>query len=327
MIRMARRWPLAAAIVVVLVAGFAARWWLARQATAGHADPATVALASQAVWAVTIAGLVSVALSSLALEWRRGRLEGELARARDELTRQAAQEADRQRLNLLGTLAAGLAHELGQPLSVARVGIEGIHYLRQIGREPDAEHVQRTLSRVGMSVLAMTQTIEHLRGLANPDVPAATAPLDLGGCVAAVLAERDHWSRFTDTRVLWERPDHPVNARGDVAGLRLILVNLLRNAVEAVSGQGEDRRLVRITVGPGPTVSVHDSGPGIPAEVLARLFDPFFTTKSGATRGIGLSLAKASAARMGATLEVASTVGSGTVFTLRLAPARRGASS
>lgn len=268
--------------------------------------------------AVSVLGIVSCIAGGASLLFRQQRFAQELMALRHEAADQAYSVAESKRMAMLGSLAAGLAHELGQPLSAARVGIEGIHYLRQLGRNPGPEHIERTLSRVGMSILAMTQTIEHLRGLATPTTSANLSELDLGTCVEAILAERDQWLKYSDTRIAWQKPELPVSALGDPAGIRLILTNLLRNAVEAVAGQSEERRLVRIAVGPGPVISVHDSGAGIGSENLTHLFDPFFSTKGGSARGVGLSLAKASAQRMGADLSVASNLGSGTSFTLRL---------
>jgi C4-dicarboxylate-specific signal transduction histidine kinase len=144
--------------------------------------------------------------------------------------------------------------------------------------------------------------------------------MDLGACVTATLADREHWLRSSDMDIIWQEPGTPVKVLADAAGVRLVLVNLVRNAIEAVVGQSVERRLVRVTVGPGPTLSVFDSGPGIPPEQARNIFDPFTTSKAGTGRGIGLSLALASARRMGADLEVVSNPGSGTVFTLRLLP-------
>jgi len=304
--------PSANSLLVVLTTISAAT--AAVGACAARASSSTgLTLGSLAVATAAVVGVVTLVL-------RFSRQGSELARLRVTAAI-SAREADKQRrLHLLGTLAAGLAHELGQPLSAARVGIEGIHYLRQLGREPSAEHLARTLSRVGLSIIAMTQTIEHLRGLAGPSGPVAAEPVDLGALVEALLAERGEWLRYSDTRIAWTSPEHPALAEGDPAGIRLILANLLRNAVEAVAGQGEDRRVVRIAAGPGATVTVHDSGPGLPPDRLALIFDPFHTTKAGPGRGIGSALARASAERMGAELRVESRVGAGTIFTLALRP-------
>lgn len=314
-----RHWPLLAATAGMLALGVGVRMWLHGNSENVDAnDSLMLNIADTALAATVAAGLLVIAFAHLLLDRQRQRIERELTKARAELAAQAESDSEHRRLAMLGSLAAGLAHELGQPLSAARVGIEGLHYLRQLGREPSPEHVARTLSQVGMSILAMTQTIEHLRNLSGAPAIDSLTPIELVSCVDAVLAERDQWLRFSDVRIACERPAAPIEALGDTAGLRLILTNLLRNAVEAVAGQGEERRLVRITIGPGATVAVHDSGPGIAPDLLKRIFDPFFSTKATSGRGIGLSLARASAQRMGAELTVTSSVGSGTTFALHL---------
>lgn len=314
-----RQWPLLLATGGLLAVGLGTRTWMhAKVETVDAHDAMVVGIADTALAATVGAGLLVVALAHLLLSRQHQRIERELERARAELAAQSKRESEHSRLALLGSLAGGLAHELGQPLSAARVGIEGLHYLRQLGREPSPEHIARTLSQVGMSILAMTQTIEHLRSLAGAPASEGSTVVELFGCVEAVLIERDQWLRFSDVRIAYDHPPAAIEALADTAGLRLILTNLLRNAVEAVAGQGEERRLVRIAIGPGATVTVHDSGPGIAPDLLARIFDPFFSTKAASGRGIGLSLARASAQRMGAELTVTSSIGSGTAFTLHL---------
>jgi C4-dicarboxylate-specific signal transduction histidine kinase len=317
--RLLRHWPLLVVTMGVLTVGWIARTWMHRNVEiVDHNDLPMLSVADTALNTAIGCALLVVVIAHLLLDRERARIERELAQARAALHNQIEQEAQARRTGMLGALAGGLAHELGQPLSVARVGIEGLHYLRQLGRDPSPEQVERTLARVGMSLVTMTQTIEHLRGLAASTGPATLRRIDLVQAVEALLADRDQWLRYQDTRIQFDRPPRPVPAMGDTAGLRLVLTNLLRNAVEAVAGQSSERRLVRITVGPGPTVAVHDSGPGIPPELRERLFDPFFSTKDGALRGIGLSLAQASAQRMGGELLVTSQSGGGGSFLLRL---------
>lgn len=310
--------PFLAIVAMMLVGGVALHGWMGRDLVIeDENDAARIGMAMLGVDLAVALGLVGVGVLALVLDRRRRRLTSALAKAQRALTRQVEQDLEHRRLSLLGTLAAGLAHELGQPLSAARVGIEGIHYLRQLGREPTPEHLERTLSRVGMSLMAMTQTIDHLRSLAIPQGSTETGPVDLTACVDAVLADREHWLRFSDVVIDWRSPAAPIMVQAHPAGVRLILVNLLRNAVEAVAAQGADRRLVRVVAGPGPILTVHDSGPGIAPDRLQAVFDPFQSTKPGGGRGVGLSLALASARRMGADLEVVSDLGTGTVFTVR----------
>lgn len=309
--------PFLAILFLLVGGGIWLHWWIEDHShIEDDNDAARQGAATLAVDLAAGLGVAGLGVAVGILERRRRMVARALRQARQELERQADLDVEHRRLEMLGTLAAGLAHELGQPLSAARVGIEGIHFLRQLGREPSSEHLERTLSRVGMNLVAMTQTIDHLRSLAAPQ-STGVGIIDLGACVAAVLADREQWLRFSTVAIEWTPPAQPEQVLADAAGVRLVLVNLLRNAVEAVATQSAERQLVKVVAGPGPLLAVHDSGPGIPAERLRHIFDPFLTTKPGAGRGVGLSLALASARRMGAELEVMSQPGSGTVFTLR----------
>lgn len=281
-------------------------------------------------WMLVGCACLSAALCLVGL-WRLHLAEAELARRQRELARLAEEQLEARRLDALARLAAGLAHEIGQPLSAARVAIEGLHYLRQLGREPEPAYLDRAIDRVGRNLIAITQTIEHLRSLASPVPAAQVQEVEVAALVSAVVAERESWLRFQELQLDWTPPTQPVMALADPVGLRLILVNLLRNAAEAMAAQGEGRRVVRVVLHPGgaaarPVLTVADSGPGIPAHLLAGIFDPFVSTKAGG-RGIGLSLARASATAMGAELTAASAPGTGATLTLRLRqpPAGQGA--
>ncbi|HEX3133501.1 MAG TPA: ATP-binding protein [Planctomycetota bacterium] len=303
----------------VVVIGLLARAWMHRHfELVDNNDLPMLGVADAALNIAICSALLVVVIAHLMLDRQRSRIKQELVIARTALHEQLEQESQMRRTGMLGALAGGLAHELGQPLSAARVGVEGFHYLRQLGRESTADHVERTLAQVGMSLLTMTQTIEHLRGLATTSDCAALSCIDLGEMITALLADRDQWLRYRDARIDFKKPDAPIMAMAQPAGVRLVLTNLLRNAVEAVSGQSGERRVVRIIAGPGSTVAVQDSGPGIPAALRERLFDPFFSTKDGAMRGIGLSLARASVLRMRGDLRFTSELGSGTTFSLHL---------
>lgn len=254
------------------------------------------------------------------------RRELELAERERALAAQAESQAEARRLDLVAQLAAGLAHEIGQPLSAARVAIEGLHYLRQLGRDPGPAYTQRSLDRVGRAILAIAETVEHLRSLTGGHGASTPVPVEVGGAVEAVLGDRDRWLRYQEVTLEWQRPA-PIHALADPVGLRLVLVNLLRNAVEAVADQADERRRVTVALHPGaagdgPVLTVSDLGSGIRPEHLPHLFDPFFSTKAGAVRGVGLSLARASLLAMGGELAVTSDLGAGTTFTVRLAAVR-----
>jgi signal transduction histidine kinase len=248
-------------------------------------------------------------------------LRRELNQARQALAERHRLDLLRRRSADLGLLAAGLAHELGQPLTVARVDLEGLNLLRASGRDPGPAQVDRILARLAGSIQAMSQTVGHLRDLAG-DGGLRQERLDLRQVVDGILGQIDRWGPAAAGLVRWEPPAEPVLVLGDALGIHLILVNLVRNAVEAAEDLEPERRGIRIVLGPGPRLVVEDQGIGIAPEALESIFDPFVSDKpgvSGTVRGLGLALARASADRMGAHLEVRSTVGVGTAFTLMLA--------
>lgn len=268
---------------------------------------------------VATTGMIGVWVADAGRRYAERRLEIEQQRVQIEVETRKQQEGERRRFADLGVLAAGIAHELGQPLSAARVDIEGLHLLRQLGREMDPAHTQRVLSRVGTCILAMTQIVGHLRDLAADPTPtdAELKPIALDAVVRAVLGERKRWDVTGSIPIEWEAPLIPLMGRGDALGVRLVLVNLLRNACEAVAAGDPAGAKVRIVTRQPACLEVHDNGPGIPADRIARIFEPFVTTK-GRARGVGLSLARVSAERMQADLSVVSSIGSGTIFKLQL---------
>jgi signal transduction histidine kinase len=227
-----------------------------------------------------------------------------------------AERADR--LQQLGEMAAGVAHEIRNPLN----GIEGFASLLvrdfDDGRSDPVRHRRyaaavvsgvRDLNRTVSGLLAFTRVPRLDRKPTDPQQLAA-ACLELvrvetasqagqtlveGGEAAAVdLSLDDHWPGGTLAL--------------DPALLRQVLINLLQNAVHAVI-EAEDLprpRRVRLGVQPSPggvTFVLDDSGPGVPAEVRARIFTPFFTTRSQGT-GLGLAIAHTIVTQHGGSIQV-----------------------
>jgi signal transduction histidine kinase len=128
-------------------------------------------------------------------------------------------------------------------------------------------------------------------------------------------------SRDQETRLVLETDDTLPPVRLDEEQLRQVLINLVRNAEEAMGGAGAVTVTTRMR--PAPTgagyvaIAVHDRGPGIPQDQLAHLFVPFFTTKPRGT-GLGLAISQRMVQSMGGRIEVASVVGVGSVFTILL---------
>ncbi len=202
------------------------------------------------------------------------------------------------RLASVGTLAAGVAHEINNPLSFIQANVQ--YAIETLPEGP----VNEALREAAEGVDRVRRIVRDLKTFARPDVE-TRAPVDLRTVVetALAMAANELRHRATVHKELSAVP--PVFA--NEARLGQVALNLLVNAAQALpaGGQGEHRITVRTFEGPGDTVNleVSDTGHGVSPDVLRRVFDPFFTTKPvGEGTGIGLSISHAIVSELGGTL-------------------------
>jgi two-component system NtrC family sensor kinase len=276
------------------------------------------------------------------------RTNRELVEARDELIRSA-------RMASVGTLAAGLAHEIGNPLGAILAYLDAARH--RVGDQPDTVEV-----------------LEGARGEARRIDAIVRSLLEYSRPSAAELGTFDAWDvlegvhellqaqgKLDRVDVVWPERSEAILLPGDPQHLEQILVNLLLNAMDALSERPEPhivisaevqesmtpsywfrresdppgvnyshrRRLMPAQPGSEPAslteakrvlaLSVRDNGPGIPPEHLESVFDPFFTTKDpGKGTGLGLAICSRLADGLGGSLTVSNHPGGGANFLLRL---------
>ncbi len=235
----------------------------------------------------------------------------QLRETREEIQRLYSTQMSRaEHLATLGELAAGLAHEIRNPLA----GIAGV--IDIIGRDlPESSPGRPVLQEVKQEVLHIKNILSDLLEYARPKQP-IFHEADLGATAerAVSLARQQILSRPIQLEFIKDERD--LRVEHDPAQIQQVLLNLLLNAFQALDGTGHVR--VEVAGEPGfGVVRVKDTGRGIPPQALANIFRPFFTTKGGGT-GLGLSLAKRIVDDHGGTIEVSSTPGQGTDFTIRL---------
>jgi PAS domain S-box-containing protein len=225
------------------------------------------------------------------------------------------------RMASIGMLAAGVAHEVNNPLAYVLNNIEiAIKDLAPLG---EATLPSREALGIALEGVDRIRTIvRELLELARVD-DAAVGPVDVRAIVESTVALA---AQKISERARLETHYAPVPlARGTAARLGQVLLNLLTNALEAMPVSSKETNLLRVTVrhsaAGGVVVEVSDNGVGIARENAARIFDPFFTTKSsGSGTGLGLAISQRLVAELGGELSFESVPDRGTTFSLTLLP-------
>ncbi|MFN4121129.1 sensor histidine kinase [Acidovorax sp.] len=252
---------------------------------------------------------------------------------RQRVARQRAEELLRlgqvARLNTLGELAAGMAHELNQPLTALLSSTQAAQRLLA-DDPPEIDTAQTAMARAVEQARRASTVVGRLRRLVErPDLAGQAQPLALPTAVhdALHLLEPELAQRDVAPEVS-AAADLP-SVLAEPVALQQIVHNLLMNALQALEQVPPSERRLRIRMQPAGTdhvaLSVRDHGPGVPPEARQRLFEPFFTTRSGGL-GLGLTLCESLAQAMGAQLtlgpELVGEEGRGAEFVLTLPIAR-----
>ncbi|BDG05451.1 ATP-binding protein [Anaeromyxobacter oryzae] len=228
-----------------------------------------------------------------------------------------------QRMAGLGMLAAGVAHEINNPLASVSANLD---FLAAEGIPPGGDpELAAALSEARDGADRVRDVVRGLRAFSKPG-PEDRGPTDPGAELEAALRlahnELRHRARV-EARIA-DMP--PVEAGGHELGQ--VFLNLLVNAAQAIPEGRADQNVVRVEAGTDAEgsafVAIRDTGAGIPPEVLPRIFDPFYTTKASAGgSGLGLAIAHRIVSGAGGRIDVETQVGRGTCFRVTL-PARRG---
>ncbi len=208
----------------------------------------------------------------------------------------------------IGYVFSGVRHEIGNPVNTINM-IVGILQSKLDGLTPDAirGYLDRVMTQVGR-VEYLLKSLKSFNLYEVPDLQLLSVPSFLESFLP--LVQPDFTKRGVDLAV--EAAPDATTVYADPRALQQVLLNLLTNALDALSGRDRPRIVLRIVREGGMTgIRVEDNGAGIPPDKLSDLFKPFFTTKAQGT-GLGLVLVKKMITRMNGTIEVESTVDAGT---------------
>jgi two-component system C4-dicarboxylate transport sensor histidine kinase DctB len=256
-------------------------------------DPAgqrTAALGAVSAWLCLIFGLL-FGYQRLRLARLRRNTQRELERLVDERTRDllTAQEGLVQsaKLAALGQMSATLAHEINQPLTTQRMQLASLRLLLDQGRLEEARTALQPFEPMLQRMNALTQ---HLKTFARKSPKGLRERLDLASVIDQALQLLNARLVQEAVEVVLDLP-RPAWVAGDPIRLEQVLINLLRNAIDAMAGQPLKRLVITLEAHLGTwRLRMEDTGQGIAQEDLVHLFEPFFTTKP-AGEGLGLGLA------------------------------------
>jgi len=280
-------------------------------------DQATVSYATEQLVFPVLLNALGVTVVALLAGYLAERLR--LTGGALQLATHRAQEAER--LAVLGRIAAGLAHEIRNPLGSIMGSIE------MLRESPELSEEDRQLCGIiKREARRLNDLVGDMVDLSKPRPPSAEAT-DVASLAHEVVALSTNANRGSDVRVVYEGPPGPVLARCDGSQIRQVLWNLVRNAIQATSAGSAV--MVRIEVNERHvTLAVDDQGPGIPEDASERIFDDYFTTRTHGA-GIGLAVVRRIVedhAPMGARLAVRRAAGGGASFQLTLSRAVGGLS-
>ena len=262
----------------------------------GHSEPF---LAEERSLLETVARQIGVFVESVEAEQRRSHMESQLRHT--------------DRLATIGQLAAGVAHELNEPLG----NVLGFAQLSlKVSSVP--EQVRADLGRIIQAALHGREIIRKLLVFAR-QAPASKRPTALNAVVEEAMFLLEAGCENPGVRFVRELGAGLPEIDADPVQIRQVVTNLVINAMQAITGAGTIKVRTCAEHGAVVVLAVEDTGSGMTPEVLRRVFDPFFTTKDvGQGTGLGLAVVQGIVSGHGGSIEVESEPARGSVFRVRL---------
>jgi C4-dicarboxylate-specific signal transduction histidine kinase len=231
------------------------------------------------------------------------------------------------RLATVGEMSTGIAHELNQPLCAIANYAQASERLLA-GPDPDLAEVRDALQAIADQALRAGEVIRHLRGLARPQ-QAQPQPMEINHLVLELADLIQSDAKHNRVRYRFEAGLGLPRVCVDGAQIQQLLLNLVRNAIEALASLPPESREVLVRTFRNSAgeiqVTVSDLGPGIAPSIAPYLFTPFCTSKANGT-GLGLAMSRTIANSHGGELEYHPNSPSGACFTLTLPAAQAGVS-
>jgi len=226
------------------------------------------------------------------------------------------------RLTSLGIMAAGIAHELNQPLNTIRVITDGFLFGRDKGWASNPDELHESMEMISNQVMRMSEVIQNIRGFAREDREQGLVDVDVNHAIENVFFMIGRQFEAHDIRVHKKLARSMSTVKAHLNRIEQVIMNLLVNAQQALDACHRDRKELWIntgTKGKLAYIEVADNATGISKDLIEKIFDPFFTTKEvGEGTGLGLTICKSIVTEFKGSIEVVNNEHGGATFLVML---------
>jgi two-component system NtrC family sensor kinase len=271
-------------------------------------------------WAflIVLLGGLGIVLTSIALSRRMVHRIERVDREKEMMNEQVIEAG---KLASVGELAAGIAHEINNPVAimVEEAGwIEDLLEDQQLSGSANVEEFRRAVRQIQAQGRRCKEITHKLLSFARKTDP-KLKEVQVNELVQEMASLCEQRARFSNVRMGLNLDPNLPPVCASPSEMQQVFLNLINNALDAMEKSGGEINITTRVDGDRVVVDVADTGPGIPQANLGRIFDPFFTTKPvGKGTGLGLSICYGIIQKMGGEISVQSAVGVGTVFHIRL---------
>jgi two-component system NtrC family sensor kinase len=301
---------------------FAGTWlktkdWLLVISGDVEADMAELFATRNVQIAITAAGVIAIIITTV---FTTRLMIRQLVQAETRMKEMDAQLVQSDKLASLGKLAAGVAHEINNPLAVIlqKTGwLQDLLEEEEFQKSANGEEFRTSVKKIEEHVERARKVVHNMLGYARRMEP-RLEDIDVNQTINQTVDILENFARTNNIDIQTDLAGNLPITAGDQAQLQQVILNLVNNAIDAIGKDGT----VSIKSSRDPshiTVVIADSGPGIPESMQKKIFDPFFTTKStGKGTGLGLWISYNIIEKMGGKLSLQSREGQGAAFTITL---------
>ena len=259
-------------------------------------------------------------LSKIKQAHEKIRREEEKLREAEFRVRMEQQMIATERLASLGTLAAGVAHEINNPLAIIKESVGWMKLIlnkEETAQMPRKQDFSKALGKIENAIERARRITHQLLGSVK-ETDSALIEININGLTDEAVDLIKKEAKNKDIEITQKIDPSAVTIWSDPYKLRQVLINLISNAVHA-TGTGGKISIICENAGEDVVLTVRDTGQGIPRENLEKIFEPFFSTKPpGEGTGLGLFVSRSIIEKLGGKIEVESQLGHGTSFCIRL---------